>query len=110
MTRLSLFFISTLLSLSLMNTVYAAPETDWPKKPIIAVLSFPAGGSTDVFARALTAPLSEALGQSVVVENKPGGAGNIAMQEVANATDELLPSEFILLIENNTASLTEYAS
>ena len=88
MTRLSLFFISTLLSLSLMNTVYAAPETDWPKKPIIAVLSFPAGGSTDVFARALTAPLSEALGQSVVVENKPGAGGMIGLGAAAKANPD----------------------
>lgn len=65
-----LFGIFSLLTL--ISAATAAPETDWPKKPIVAIVSFPAGGSTDIFARSVTAPLSEALGQSIVVENKPG--------------------------------------
>lgn len=82
------FITSTLLSLSLANVAISAPETDWPKKPIVAVLSFPAGGSTDVFARAVMAPLSEALGQSVVVENKPGAGGMIGLGAAAKAAPD----------------------
>ena len=71
--------------LTAFSSAFAAPETDWPKKPIVAIVSFPAGGSTDIFARSVTAPLSEALGQSIVVENKPGGAGTVGMEFVAKS-------------------------
>jgi len=74
---------------SLLGTsALAAPDTDWPKKPIVAVLSFPAGGSTDVFARAVMAPLGEALGQSIVIENKPGAGGMIGLQAAAKAAPD----------------------
>ena len=88
MNSVNRFIASTLLSLSLANVAISAPETDWPKKPIVAVLSFPAGGSTDVFARAVMAPLSEALGQSVVVENKPGAGGMIGLGAAAKAAPD----------------------
>ena len=82
---LSLCFVSGLL---LSASVHAAPDIDWPKKPIVAVVSFPAGGSTDIFARSVTAPLSEALGQSIVVENKPGAGGMIGLQAAAKAAPD----------------------
>jgi len=81
-----LLFSCTLLSF--LNSAFAAPETDWPKKPIVAVLAFPAGGSTDIFARSVTAPLAEALGQSVVVENKPGAGGMIGLQAASKAAPD----------------------
>ena len=67
---------------------YAAPDTDWPKKPIQMILSFPAGGSTDIFARSIATPLGEALGQAVVVENKPGAGGMIGMTAAAKANPD----------------------
>ena len=60
----------------------------WPTKPMRLIVPFAPGGSSEIVARALTGEMSKTIGQSVFVENKPGGAGNIAMQEVANATDE----------------------
>jgi tripartite-type tricarboxylate transporter receptor subunit TctC len=57
----------------------------YPSRPIRFVVAFPAGGTTDLLARILAAPLSERLGQQVVVENKPGGGTNIAMQSVVNS-------------------------
>ena len=81
-----------LLGLSMLpwlcSTVLAATDTDWPKKPIVAILSFPAGGSTDIFARAVFAPLGEALGQSVVIENKPGAGGMIGLGAAAKAAPD----------------------
>ena len=74
--------------LTLSNLALAAPDTDWPKKPIVAIVSFPAGGSTDIFARSVTAPLAEALGQSIVVENKPGAGGMIGLQAGAKAAPD----------------------
>ena len=88
MNFLNRFTTGALLSLSLVNLAFSAPDTDWPKKPIVSVLSFPAGGSTDVFARAVMAPLSEALGQSVVVENKPGAGGMIGLGAAAKAAPD----------------------
>ena len=74
--------------LTLSNLALAASDTDWPKKPIVAIVSFPAGGSTDIFARSVTAPLAEALGQSIVVENKPGAGGMIGLQAAAKAAPD----------------------
>ena len=74
--------------LTAFGSALAAPDTDWPKKPIVAIVSFPAGGSTDIFARSVTAPLAEALGQSVVVENKPGAGGMIGLQAAAKAAPD----------------------
>lgn len=59
----------------------------WPSKPIRFVVPFAPGGSSEIVARTTAAELSKVLGQSVYVENKPGGAGNVAMQEVARADD-----------------------
>jgi tripartite-type tricarboxylate transporter receptor subunit TctC len=69
MTFTKFLILSINALVGLCGSVYAANETDWPKKPVLAIVSFPAGGSTDIFARSLTAPLSDALGQSIVVEN-----------------------------------------
>ena len=83
----SLLLISCTL-LGFLSSGFAAPETDWPKKPIVAILAFPAGGSTDIFARSVTAPLAEALGQSIVVENKPGAGGMIGLQAASKAVPD----------------------
>ena len=81
--------IFSLLSLfSFINSALAAPDADWPKKPMVAIVSFPAGGSTDIFARSVTAPLADALGQSIVVENKPGAGGMIGLQAAAKAAPD----------------------
>ena len=55
-------------------------------KPITLLVSYPAGGGADVMARLLAPRLSEALGQPVVVENKPGASGTLAAGQVARAT------------------------
>ena len=88
MNHLKSLLISLFGLLTLSNIALAAPDTDWPKKPIVAIVSFPAGGSTDIFARSVTAPLAEALGQSVVVENKPGAGGMIGLQAAAKAAPD----------------------
>ncbi|MBU3539700.1 tripartite tricarboxylate transporter substrate binding protein [Polynucleobacter sp. UB-Tiil-W10] len=80
--------LSITLSLGLINLSNAAPDTDWPKKPIQMILSFPAGGASDVFARSIAAPLGESLGQAVVIENKPGAGGMIGMTAAAKANPD----------------------
>ena len=60
----------------------------WPVKPVRLLVGFPAGASPDLAARAIAAPLSKALGQPVLVENKPGDSGNLAADLVAKAQDD----------------------
>jgi tripartite-type tricarboxylate transporter receptor subunit TctC len=60
----------------------------WPSKAIRFVVPFAPGGSSEIVARASAVELGKLLGQSVFVDNKPGGAGNVAMQEVARADDQ----------------------
>jgi tripartite-type tricarboxylate transporter receptor subunit TctC len=60
----------------------------WPSKPLRLVVPFAPGGSSEIVARAVANEMGKTLGQNIFVENKPGGAGNIAMQEVAHATDD----------------------
>ena len=68
------------------SSVFA--QTAWPSKPLKMVVGFPAGSSPDLMARLIAEPLSQALGQPVVVENKVGAGGNIAANQVARATDD----------------------
>ena len=60
----------------------------WPHKPLRLVVPFAPGGSSEIVARAVAGEMARTIGQNVFVDNKPGGAGNIAMQEVAASTDE----------------------
>lgn len=62
-----------------------APAQEYPTRPIKIVIGLPAGGGADVIARYFADKLRAALGQTIVVENKPGAGGNIASQAVATA-------------------------
>ncbi|NPC54624.1 Bug family tripartite tricarboxylate transporter substrate binding protein [Caenimonas soli] len=73
------------LSLSPLFAARAAEA--WPTKPVRLVVPFAPGGSSEIVARALAGEMAKTIGQNVFVDNKPGAAGNIAMQEVANSTD-----------------------
>ncbi|MGE4243867.1 Bug family tripartite tricarboxylate transporter substrate binding protein [Ramlibacter sp.] len=65
-----------------------APAAEpWPTKPIRLLVGFPGGSTPDLVARTIAEPLSKALGQPVVVENRPGAGGNIAADLVAKSTD-----------------------
>ncbi|MFN0306156.1 MAG: Bug family tripartite tricarboxylate transporter substrate binding protein [Burkholderiales bacterium] len=57
----------------------------YPTKPIRLIVPFAPGGTSELVARTVGAEMSKGLGQQIVIENKPGGAGNIAMLEVARA-------------------------
>ena len=65
-----------------------AAAQDWPNRPIHFIVPFPAGGSTDIGARAIADHLSRALGQQVVVENKSGGSGNVGFESAAKSAPD----------------------
>ncbi len=74
-----------LAALALASVAGAAHAQAWPSKPVSLVVPFPAGGTTDVLARALVERLSPAIGQPVIVENKPGAGATIGADYVAKA-------------------------
>ena len=91
------------LSLSILVLIFAATANaqPFPTKPIKIIVPFPAGGTVDFFARVISTKLSEALGQSVLVENRAGAGGNIAAEAVAKAAPDgytlLMGSEIIAI-------------
>ncbi|GAB1575871.1 tripartite tricarboxylate transporter substrate binding protein [Bordetella petrii] len=81
----------------------AGAAGDYPRRPITIVVPFGAGGSADVYARYLGDRLQKQFGQSVVVENKPGGGGVIGTAYVARAQ----PDGYTLLVMSNTQTVNE---
>jgi len=58
---------------------------NWPSKPIRIIVPYPPGGSSDIIARSISQPLSEALGQSVIIDNRAGANGNLGADLLAKA-------------------------
>ena len=77
-----------LLALVLGWGASAFAQSDYPNKPVRLVVSFAAGGISDVLARALAIPLSRQLGQQVIVDNKPGAGTSIAGDYIAKAAPD----------------------
>ena len=86
------------------TSAFAQPQ--WPVKAIRLVVPFAPGGTSEIVARAVAAELTRILGQNVFVENKPGGAGTIAMSEVARAA----PDGYSLILGHvGTLAVNPYA-
>ena len=76
---------SLLAPAALLTTHSALAQDKWPSKPITYVVPFTPGGSTDVIGRLIAQKLGEALGQPVIVDNRPGAAGAVGAGYVAKA-------------------------
>jgi tripartite-type tricarboxylate transporter receptor subunit TctC len=82
----SRWLLAALAAASLTSPLQPASAEQFPDRPIRIIVPVGAGGGTDVFARALADTASSALGQPVVVENRPGASGTIGVQQVINAS------------------------
>src|SRR5215468_5712067 len=93
-----LFVLASVL-LALAGTARAA---DYPNRPVTLVVAFTPGGPSDVLSRIVGKQLEKILGQPFVIDNRPGGAGNIAAEVVAHAA----PDGYTLLMGNNSILAT----
>jgi len=73
------------LAAILLLAAGAAAAQSWPSKPLKIIVPYPAGGTSDILARAIGPGLTAALGQPVVIENKPGATGNVGADFVAKS-------------------------
>jgi tripartite-type tricarboxylate transporter receptor subunit TctC len=88
--------LQTLLCAGLLMAGTAWAQS-WPTKPVRVIVTFSPGGSSDIVARLIAAPLQAELGQSVIVDNKPGAGGTIGALEAARAE----PDGYMLLLSNS---------
>lgn len=101
MSKRFLSFAGRLVELLLAAIVLAAPAwpQGWPERPVRMIVPFPAGGGADVAARSFGDKLAALLGQPVVIDNRPGAAGNIgaetAMRAAADGYTLLFGNEFL---------------
>ncbi len=98
---LSILKVSVVCFITL-TSIHGQAQTGYPNKPIKLIVPFPPGGLIDNVARLITPALSAELGQTIVVENKPGAGGNLGAAEVAKAT----PDGYTLLMASPPLSIS----
>ncbi|MCF8194361.1 MAG: tripartite tricarboxylate transporter substrate binding protein [Polynucleobacter sp.] len=93
---ISRLWIFSILSITAVSIAYAQPT--YPNRPIKFIAPFPPGGTSDVLGRIMAQKLSDALGQPVIVENRPGASGNIGHDIAAKSA----PDGYTLLLSNSS--------
>lgn len=85
MIKKRVLLTSAVCALTAWLPITSALAQAWPTKPVTLVVSYPPGGGADIMARLIGPRLGEALGQAVIVENRPGGSGQLAAGAVTRA-------------------------
>jgi tripartite-type tricarboxylate transporter receptor subunit TctC len=91
-----LMHLGSLAVFALVPAMHAAAQAQYPVKPVRLIIPFPPGGSSDLLGRIVGQKLGETLGQQVIVENRPGAAGNIGAEAVAKSP----PDGYTVLLGN----------
>ncbi len=78
MSRFARFAAAAFLALCATTPAFA--QSDYPNKPVRWIVPYPPGGTTDVLARIIAQWLTEKMGQTFIIENKPGGGNNIGAE------------------------------
>jgi tripartite-type tricarboxylate transporter receptor subunit TctC len=94
--------LGALAMLAALPAGVSAQTGDWPNKPIRLVVNFPPGSSPDIVGRAVAGPLGQALGQSVVIENRAGAGGTVGVEVVARSAPD---GYTILMTAGSTMSI-----
>lgn len=97
-------FMGTVLAAALAAPALVLAQ-GYPSRPITILVPYPAGGTTDVMARAMQEPLAKALGQPVIVENKSGASGVVATREVARGKPD---GHTLLFINSGIVAVTPH--
>ncbi|MEW6453154.1 MAG: tripartite tricarboxylate transporter substrate binding protein [Pseudomonadota bacterium] len=95
--------LSAALCLLLGAPALAGAQGSYPDRPVKFVVAFPPGGATDTFFRQIANDVSAALGQPAIIENRGGGGGYIAWQQVANSE----PDGYTLLVAENALGISQ---
>jgi len=101
------YFFKTALAAAAVLALQGAFAQAWPSRPIKLVVPFGAGGSTDAVARLVGQKMGDAMGQSVVIENRPGAGGGIASEQVARAPAD---GYTILMATTSTHAILQIAN
>src|SRR5262252_1930977 len=87
---------------AMVTAPLVAAGQDYPSRSVALIVNFPPGGSTDAMARIIREPLSQGLGQSIIIDNRGGAGGTTGAAAVANAK----PDGYTLLLSVNSALTT----
>lgn len=82
---MKIFILAALAVMLVPAPAFSADEANFPSRPIHLIVGYAPGGGTDIIARLLAAKVGENVGQAVIVENRPGGSGELAAGQVAKS-------------------------
>src|SRR6188474_2653689 len=95
--------LATLAAAAALVAAHSATAQSYPARPVKIIVPFAAGGPADIYARTIGERLQAALGQSFVVENRPGGGAIVGTDAVAKSA----PDGYTLLMMSNTHTVNE---